>query len=65
MAAAIAADDAAAGAADPEAADPEAADPEAAAAGAAATATTIADKVARDGSADYDTLAALSGPTTP
>jgi cyanophycin synthetase len=40
----------------------EAADPEAAAAGAATAAAIVADKVARDGSADYDTLAALSGP---
>jgi cyanophycin synthetase len=43
----------------------EAADPEAAAAGAAAAAAAVADMVARDGSADYDTLAALSGPASP
>jgi hypothetical protein len=42
----------------------EAADPEAAAAGAAAAAAASADLVARDGSADYDTLAALSGPAS-
>jgi hypothetical protein len=42
----------------------EPADPEAAAAGAAAAAAVLADQVARDGSADYDTLAALSGPAS-
>jgi len=42
----------------------EAADPEAAAAGTAAAAAMIADQVAHDGSADYDTLAALSGPAS-
>jgi cyanophycin synthetase len=42
----------------------EAADPEAVAAGAAVAAAQIADRVAHDGSADYDTLAALSGPAS-
>jgi hypothetical protein len=42
----------------------ETADPEAVAAGAAVAAAQIADRVAHDGSADYDTLAALSGPAS-
>ncbi len=48
-----------------EAAAREAAAARAAAAGAAAAAVTLADADARDGSADYDTLAALTGPASP